>query len=142
VLDFASGSGLVAIAAAKAGAKTVEASDIDAFAIDAIALNALSNEVAIATRHGDIIGADDNWDVVFAGDVSYERDMAAAVSDWLETLAMRGAHVLVGDPGRTYLAREKLECIAEYRVPVTRALEDSEIKKTGVWRFRTATRAP
>jgi predicted nicotinamide N-methyase len=141
VLDFASGSGLVAIAAARAGASEVEASEIDVFAIDAIALNAAANDVAIATRHGDIIGMDEGWDVVFAGDVSYERDMARAVSDWLETLAQRGALVLIGDPGRSYLAREKLEPIAEYRVPVTRALEDSEIKKTQVWRFSSTTRA-
>ncbi len=83
-----------------------------------------------------MIGADDGWDVVLAGDVSYEQDMARRVTDWLEGLATRGAIVLIGDPGRSYLAREKLEPIAEYRIPVTRALEDAEIKKTHVWRFR------
>jgi predicted nicotinamide N-methyase len=137
VLDFASGSGLVAIAAAKAGARNVEASEIDVFAIDAIAINAAANNVAIATRHDDMIGADEGWDVVLAGDVSYERDMAERVTNWLERLATRGATVLIGDPGRSYLAREKLESVVEYRVPVTRELEDSEIKKTQVWRFRS-----
>ncbi len=136
VLDFASGSGLVAIAAAKAGARRVEASEIDVFAIEAIAINARANHVAVETHAGDMIGADDGWDVVLAGDVSYEQDMARRVTDWLEGLATRGAIVLIGDPGRSYLAREKLEPIAEYRIPVTRALEDSEIKKTHVWRFR------
>ena len=138
VLDFASGSGLVAIAAAKAGARSVEASEIDAFAIEAIAVNARANNVEIATSEGDIVGADQGWNVVLAGDVSYERDMAGRVTDWLERLSQRGATVLIGDPGRSYLAREKLEAIVEYRVPVTRALEDSEIKKTQVWRFRAA----
>ena len=136
VLDFASGSGLVAIAAAKAGAASVEACEIDVFALDAIALNAAANDVAITARHGDLVGVDDGWDVVLAGDVSYERDMAARVTDWLERLALRGARVFIGDPGRSYLARERLEAVAEYRVPVTRALEDAEIKKTHVWRFR------
>ena len=136
VLDFASGSGLVAIAAAKAGAARVEASEIDAFALAAIGLNADANAVEIFPRAGDLVGQDDGWDVVLAGDVSYERDMAGAVTDWLQTLARRGAQVLIGDPGRSYLARDRLEQIARFDVPVTRELEDCEIKRTGVYRFR------
>ncbi|WP_298423755.1 methyltransferase [Rhodoblastus sp.] len=136
VLDFASGSGLVAIAAMKAGAARAEASDIDAFAGAAMRLNAEANGVALQPRIEDLAGRDEGWDVVLAGDVSYERDMAHAVTDWLDALRRRGALVLIGDPGRTYLARERLEAIAEYRVPVTRALEDCEIKRAQVWRFR------
>jgi predicted nicotinamide N-methyase len=136
VLDFASGSGLVAIAAAFAGATCVEASEIDEFALAAIALNAAANGVAIRPRAGDIIGQDDGWDLVLAGDVSYERDMAERVTDWLAMLAGRGARVLIGDPGRTYLPRDRLDTVAEYRIPVTRALEDMEIKRTQVWAFR------
>ena len=134
-LDFASGSGLVAIAAALAGAAPVEASEIDQFALSAIAINAKLNGVAVAPRAGDVIGRDEGWDVVLAGDVSYERDMAARVTDWLEALARRGALVLIGDPGRAYLARQRLEPIADYQVPTTRELEDNEIKRTKVWRF-------
>jgi predicted nicotinamide N-methyase len=137
-LDFASGSGLVAIAAARAGAARVEASEIDPFALAAIALNAEANGVEIFPQAGDLVGRDEGWEVVLAGDVAYERDMAAAVADWLEGLARRGAEVLVGDPGRAYLPRQRLEGIAEYSVPVTRELEDSEIKRTGVYRFRVA----
>lgn len=136
VLDFASGSGLVAIAAAKAGAASVEACEIDDFAICAIGLNAAVNAVTVMPLSGDLVGTDDAWDVVLAGDVSYQRDMAETVTDWLETLAARGATVLIGDPGRTYLAKDRLEQLAEYAVPVTRALEDSEIKRSGVYRFR------
>jgi predicted nicotinamide N-methyase len=136
VLDFASGSGLVAIAAARAGAGKVEASEIDAFAAAAITLNAEANGVNVHGRQQDIIGRDDGWDVVLAGDVSYERDMAAAVTGWLARLAARGARVLIGDPGRFYLARERLERVAHYAVPVTRELEDCEIKDTGVYRFK------
>jgi predicted nicotinamide N-methyase len=124
------------IAAAKAGATEVTAVDIDAFAIDAMAINAEANHVSLTTRMADIVGSDEGWDVVLAGDVSYERDMAARVTDWLEGLARRGALVLIGDPGRSYLARERLEPIAEYQVQVTRDLEDAEVKKTCVWRFR------
>jgi predicted nicotinamide N-methyase len=136
VLDFASGSGLVAIAAAKAGAARVEASEIDEFALVAIAINAQANGVYVAVRAGDLVGRDDCWDVVLAGDVSYERDMAASVTAWLQGLARRGATVLIGDPSRSYLARDLLEPIAHYGVPVTRDLEDCEIKRTGVYRFR------
>ena len=138
VLDFASGSGLVAIAAAKAGVVRVEASEIDPYALAAIALNAGINGVEIFALDEDLVGQDRGWDVVLAGDVSYDRDMAGAVNAWLERLARRGADVLLGDPGRAYLARDRLEQVAEYSVPVTRDLEDSEIKRTGVYRFRAA----
>jgi predicted nicotinamide N-methyase len=99
-LDFASGSGVVAIAAALAGAASVEASDIDAFALAAIEANAAENWVAVSARGEDLTGADEGWDVVLAGDVSYEKDMAEAVTDWLDGLARRGATVLIGDPRR------------------------------------------
>ena len=135
VLDFAAGSGLVGIAAARAGAAETVCVDIDAFAVSAMAINAQANRVSLTTGLGDIVGSDEGWDVVLAGDVSYERDMATRVTDWLESLARRGALVLIGDPGRSYLARERLEPIAQYEVPVTRDLEDSEVKKTSVWRF-------
>ena len=135
VLDFASGSGLVAIAAAKAGAARVEACDIDPFALVAIGLNAAANGVAIAGRVEDLVGQDEGWDAVLAGDIFYERDTAARVLEWLDALRRRGAAVLIGDPGRTYLDRERLEAIATYAVPVTRDLEDLEMKQSSVWRI-------
>jgi predicted nicotinamide N-methyase len=135
-LDFASGSGLVAIAAAKAGGAQVEASDIDAFAIAAIEANAALNGVRVLPRLENLIGADEGWEVVLAGDVAYEKDLAEASTDWLAALARRGAIVLIGDPRRAYLPLDRLDCAAEYSVPVTRELEDSEIKRTGVFRFR------
>jgi predicted nicotinamide N-methyase len=134
VLDFASGSGLVAIAAAKAGAARVEAADIDAFAHAAVALNAQANSVSLHLLTDDIVGEDLGWDVVLAGDIAYERDTAARVFAWLETLAGHGAAVWIGDPGRSYLPRERLEKVADYGVPVSRELEDAEIKRTAVWR--------
>jgi predicted nicotinamide N-methyase len=138
VLDFASGSGLVAIAAAKAGAAHVTASEIDAFAAEAIGINAASNGVVdqISISLADIIGTDDGWDTVLAGDICYQRDIAERVTTWLQQLSRRGAQVLIGDPGRSYLPRDMLEEIAIYQVPTTRALEDMEIKKSSVWRFR------
>ena len=135
VLDFASGSGLVAIAAAKAGAASVEACEIDAFAIAAIALNASANGVEVTPVNADLVGTDSGWDVVLAGDVSYERDMAARVTAWLATLHTRGALTLIGDPGRSYLARDQLAALATYEVPVNRSLEDAGVKRTSVWRF-------
>jgi predicted nicotinamide N-methyase len=133
--DFASGSGLVGIAAALAGAASVEASDIDPFAAAAIAANAAENRVSVTARLEDLIGADEGWDVVLAGDVAYEQDMADSVTDWLAALAGRGATVLIGDPRRAYFAHDQLESLAEYDVPVTQALESSEIKRAGVFRF-------
>jgi predicted nicotinamide N-methyase len=136
VLDFASGSGLVAIAAAKAGAAEVTACDIDAFATEAIAINAQANSVAVTVVLGDLVGQDGGWDVICAGDICYEREMAGRVVDWLAPLVARGAEVLIGDPGRSYLPRERLEELASYQVPVTRSLEDAEIKRSTVWRLR------
>ena len=136
VLDFASGSGLVALAAALADAASVEASDIDPFALAAIEANAAGNRLAVTARPENLIGADEGWDGVLAGDVAYEKDLAEAVTNWLAALHRRRATVLVGDPRRTYLALDRLESVIEYRVPVTRELEDSEIKRTGVFRFR------
>ena len=148
VLDFASGSGLVAIAAARAGAAKVEAVDIDLFSASAIAINAGLNNVRIAVRTDNLLGdqqdgawpaddwRDDGWDVVLAGDICYERDLAARVIGWLEALADRGASVVLGDPGRSYLPKARLTQVAVYEVPVTRELEDSEVKRTCVWRLR------
>ena len=136
VLDFASGSGLVAIAAAKAGAAHVEACDIDPFAATAIALNAAANGLRVEARLSDCVGADAGWDIVLAGDICYQQDIAERVTVWLSNLHRRGAVVLVGDPGRSYLPTDRLEALATYAVPVTRALEDAEIKRTSVWRFR------
>ncbi len=134
VLDFASGSGLVAIAAARAGAASVIASDVDPFCAAAIRLNARLNGVSVDFTADDLTGTDGGWEVVLAGDVFYDRAMAALVEPWLRSLAARGATVLVGDPGRAYLPKGRLEALATYAVPVTRALEDSEVKRTTVWR--------
>jgi predicted nicotinamide N-methyase len=136
VLDFAAGSGFVAIAAAKAGAASVEACDIDAFAAAAIALNAEANGVAVEVRLEDLVGRDEGWDVALAGDISYQRDMAQAATDWLFAVHRRGARVLIGDPGRSYLARDRLVAVADYVAQTTRALEDAETKPASVWRFR------
>jgi predicted nicotinamide N-methyase len=136
VLDVASGSGLVAIAAAMAGAASVEAADIDTFAIEAIAINAVANAVAVTPRLADLVGTDEGWDVVLTGDIFYERDMSARMWPWLAALEERGARVLIGDPGRSYLPQDKLEKVAKYRIQVTRDLEDADIKLSRVWRIR------
>jgi predicted nicotinamide N-methyase len=135
VLDFAAGSGLVGIASALAGASQVEANDIDCLAETAIALNAWENRASLKMRPGDLIGSHEPWDVVLAGDVAYQRDMADPVMSWLEDLAKRGTLVLIGDPGRAYLPREKLRSLASYDVPVPLALEDAAVKRTDVWSF-------
>jgi predicted nicotinamide N-methyase len=135
VLDFASGSGLVAIAASLAGAGEIVAADIDPFCATAIRLNAKANGVEVAFSGTDLIGLDQGWDVVLAGDVFYDAAFASHLVPWFESLAARGPAIFIGDPGRAYLPKTGLEKLAVYEVPVTRALEDSEVKRTTVWRF-------
>ncbi|WP_181703415.1 class I SAM-dependent methyltransferase [Chthonobacter albigriseus] len=136
VLDFASGSGIVAIAAAMAGAARVLATDIDRFSLVAIGLNAVANKVTVETTGRDILSSGPaGFDVVLAGDVFYEKPMADRVEPFLKQAQAEGALVLFGDPGRSYLPKAGIEAIAEYRVPVTRAIEDNEVKHTRVWRF-------
>jgi predicted nicotinamide N-methyase len=137
VLDLAAGSGLVAIAAAKAGAAPVIAADIDAFTDPAIALNAEANDVYIEIITQDLLdraaSVQPRYDVILVGDLFYERDTAARALAFLDRHAATGARVLIGDPGRTYLPKDRLARLAEYSVPVTRELEDLEIKRTTVW---------
>jgi predicted nicotinamide N-methyase len=134
VLDFGAGSGLVAIAAAKAGAAGVLAAEIDHFAAAAIAMNATLNDVAVRVTTADVIDtADPRWEVVTAGDVCYEQPMAARVARWLAALAGDGCLVLLGDPGRAYLPASGLRERARYLVPTSRELEDSDTRDGVVW---------
>jgi predicted nicotinamide N-methyase len=134
VIDLASGSGLVAIAAMKAGAAHVVAADIDAFAAVAMQLNAVANAVALSSTTKDLLqNAPPHVDVILVGDLFYEKSIAAKVFEWLSSAQNQGTTILIGDPGRTYLPRDKLQKQAEYNVPVTRDLEDAEIKRTAVW---------
>ncbi len=138
VLDFGAGSGLGAIAAMKAGAAAVAAADVDAFAQAAIGLNAAANGVAVDIIARDLLGDDGapmNFDVIIAGDVFYEWPAAGTVARWLEQRLAAGAEILIGDPDRYYLPKDRLRQLATYSVPVTRALEDLSIKKCAVWRF-------
>lgn len=135
VLDLASGSGLVAIAAMKAGATSVIGYDIDAFARVAIAINAAVNDVIVDARGDDLLGdaMAPEAQTILAGDIFYERDTAERAFAFLSAQAAHGVTVLIGDPGRSYLPKDKLRKLAEYKVPVTRDLEDAEIKNTAVW---------
>jgi len=139
VLDFGAGSGIVAIAAAKAGAASVLAAEIDHFAAAAIAANASLNDVAIAVTTTDLLDTvDARWEVVTAGDVCYERPMADRVMGWLRGLAARGTLALLGDPGRAYLPSEGLIERAHYLVPTSRELEDRDIRDAIVWQVLPA----
>jgi predicted nicotinamide N-methyase len=133
VLDIGSGSGLVAIAAARAGATSVFAADIDAFSAAAIALNAAANDATVAITQDDLIGAQGDWDVILVGDLFYERPLAERLLAWLKML---GRPALLGDPGRSYFPKDQVERLALYNVPTSRDLEDREIRETGVYRMR------
>jgi predicted nicotinamide N-methyase len=136
VLDMASGSGLVAIAAMKASATSALCADIDAFAGHAAQLNAALNDVQVTTTDADLIGADADAEIILVGDIFYDRDLSPRVLAWLERMQGQAKSVLIGDPGRTYLPRDKLQQIAAYDIPVTRALEDAELKRAAVWRLK------
>ena len=135
VVDFASGSGLVGIAAAKAGATRVLAADIDGFCGAALGLNAQANGVIVGFTNADLLDAPPPaWaDVILAGDICYEKPLAERVMAWLAQARAAGATVLIGDPGRSYFPRTGLTRLAEYQVQTTRELEDMEVKKTAVW---------
>ena len=136
VIDLASGSGLVGIAAMKAGAASVLAADIDAFSVEAIVLNAQINGVSLEATGRDLLEQPaQGCDVILVGDLFYEKGLAAKVFAWLEEAEARGIVTLIGDPGRSYLPREKLKKLGAYKVPVTRDLEDAEVKLQAVWRL-------
>ena len=160
VLDLASGSGLVAIAAAVAGAASVTPSDTDPLAVAAITLNAGVNRVRLEPTAGDLLGAPAPGgpgpgqpapgqpapgrkaaapvpaDVVLVGDAFYDRELAARLLPFLQRASQAGALVLVGDPGRAYLPRDRFTQVAAYDVPVERMIEDADVKPSTVWRLR------
>jgi predicted nicotinamide N-methyase len=134
VADIASGSGLVAIAAARAGAAVVTAYDIDPLAVAAITLNAAANDVTVLAVGADIL--DDEAagaEVLLVADAFYESGLAVRVTRFLARGQASGADVLVGDFGRAYLPRDRLRPLATYDVPGLAALEDSDIKRTTIW---------
>ncbi len=134
VLDLAAGSGIAAIAAARAGAAHVVAAEIDPIAGAAIAANAALNGVSVAIEIGDPLLREGDADVILAGDVCYERSMTERLVPWLRGAVRRGASVLLADPGRAYLPREGLSPLARYAVPVMPELEDRPVRETTVYR--------
>lgn len=135
VLDFGSGSGLIAIAAMKAGADSVLAADIDPFAAASIGLNAKVNDVSVVVTSDDLIGRPNGgWDVILIGDMCYERPLAERIEIWIRNFVAEGAKAFIGDPGRTYLPKTGLEKMISYAVKTTRELEDTDVRNTSVWR--------
>ncbi|HWC63993.1 MAG TPA: methyltransferase [Rhizomicrobium sp.] len=132
VLDFGAGSGLVALAAAKAGAACALAADIDKFSIAAIKANAEANALSVTTTVEDMVGSNQAFDVILVGDMCYERPLAERLMAWL---VKSDARILLGDPGRSYFPKEGLTRLAQYNVATTRELEDREIRETGVWQL-------
>ncbi len=134
VLDLATGSGLVAIAAARAGAATVTAADIDPFAEAAVGLNARVNGVRITFVGRDLLDDEPpDVDVLLAADTWYEGPLAQRVMPWLRAAARRGIRVLVGDPGRRYLPANGLVTLASYEVQTTTRLEDRDVLRARVF---------
>ncbi len=135
VLDFAAGGGLAAIAAALAGAASVEAAEIDPLALAATRLNAALNGVAVATPAGDVVGSACRWDLILAGDVCYEAPMTGHILPWLRAMAAAGAEVWLADPGRAYVPRQGLSELARFDVPTTRELEDRDHRLVTIFRL-------
>lgn len=139
VLDLGAGSGLVAVAAARAGAARVIASEVDAYGRAATRVNAEDNRVGPVEVTGDLLDGepDPGVDVVLAGDVCYDRAMTERVLPFLGQAWLRGAAVFLGDPGRPYLPREGLVAVAEFDVPETEPPPDrpAQVRRTTVWRL-------
>ncbi len=115
VLDLGSGSGIVAIAAAIAGAKSVTANDIDPMALSAIRLNAAANEVTVNLRSANIVDSLGlQADVVLAGDMFYGEGVADGVVRFIRRQRQSGAEVFVGDPGRGFLPEIGMQLLATY----------------------------
>lgn len=139
MLDLGCGSGLTAIAPMLAGARSALAADIDLLALVATNLNAEANGVMVETTSEDLLAlAPKPFDVTLVGDLFYERSMSDHVLAYIEAAAKGGSLVLIGDPQRNYFPRDRFTKVAEYNVPVTRELEDNEIKRTAVWRLDAA----
>ena len=134
VLDFGSGSGLCAIAAAKVGAST-DASDIDPNSIAAIVVNSRLNHVQVEPLQQDFIGTSSRWDIVIAGDLWYEADLARRLTSWLVTIAQQGTEVLLGDCGRSYFPRRGITELQRYEVRAPESLEQHRTCSTAVWRL-------
>jgi predicted nicotinamide N-methyase len=136
VLDFGAGSGMVAIAAAIAGAFDVIANDIDPVAADAMQMNADLNDVFLDIVTEDVIGRiSKDYEVILVGDVFYDQQIADLVLPWLKELKAKGREILIGDPGRFYLPNMGLERIARYAGETTGLMEDTDLRNAGVWRL-------
>ncbi len=134
VLDIASGSGLVAIAASRAGARTVVAADVDGLAVRAISVNAAANGVRVQPLLADLLDDEAaDADVVLCADAFYEQDLAPRALAFLQRARRDGAAVLVGDPGRAFLRTAGLTPLASYEIPVTIALEGMTAKQATVY---------
>lgn len=137
VLDLGSGCGIVSIAAMKAGAASALAADVDAFAAVAAGVNAEANGVAFETTERDLLdGSAEGFDIVLVGDLFYEKRLSERVIAFMRKALEAGLPVLVGDPRRSYFPKDLFDCIVQYDVPVSRELEDNEIKRAAVWRMR------
>ncbi|MGK5444108.1 class I SAM-dependent methyltransferase [Micromonospora sp. URMC 105] len=137
VLDLAAGSGLVAIAAALTGAAEVVANDVDPWAVAAVTVNARANGVSVTAVEGDLLDGDGTGvDLLLAGDVLYDAELAGRVLPFLRRAAAAGAVVLVGDPDRGHLPAEGLDVVAAYPVPTTEPFVDSPVRRVQVLRPR------
>jgi predicted nicotinamide N-methyase len=137
VIDFAAGSGVSSMAAARAGAASVIANDIDLLSLIAARLNAEANGHIVATSADDWLAGADAMppaDVVIAGDVCYEKEMSVRALAWLRGHANAGRLVLLGDPGRNYFSAQGLEELARYEIPTSLQLENRGMRETVVWR--------
>jgi predicted nicotinamide N-methyase len=137
LLDFATGSGLVAIVASRLGAGDVHAVDIDPLAEAAVDLNARANHVRVSYSTRDLLDEPPpTVDVLLAADTWYEGPLADRALPWLRAASAAGVRVLVGDPGRKYLPPPEESGfveLARFRVKTTTTLEDREVVESRVF---------
>jgi len=137
VLDFGAGSGIIAIAAARAGARSVLAADIDPLAVAAITLNAAANGATVEATSDDVIGQDNAWETILLGDMFYEPVLTERLLAWLSGKAKHGAQILVGDAGRNTFPQSRMDLLQRYAITTNRAFEEADYVMTGVYRLRS-----
>ncbi len=134
VFDFGSGSGLVALSAAKAGASLSIGNDHDLFAGTAMAMNSALNNIKITADTSNYLDQAVPAEIIVAGDVCYEREASSKILPWLRRLA-RDRYVLLADPGRHYAPTNGLKELARYEVPTSLDVEQHAMRATTVWQL-------
>jgi predicted nicotinamide N-methyase len=125
VLDLGCGGGVVAIAAALAGAKRVIANDIDPVALTVAERNFAANNLTIEICPYNLVESIDlpHLDLILVADLFYHRNAANALVTFLRGVRKKGTQVLIADGNRPFAPVTGINLISQETVPVSMELE-------------------